>query len=746
MKRVISFILLTVFFYSCTDRQLYVVKNGESKYSIVIPSSADSLTLLAASELQKYIKSSTSVLLPIKKESDPEFVGKKIFIGIPPEENVKTVPDEIWFVNKSGLVFVGGSDGQSTLYAVYSFLERYPGVRYLTPSAEVIPETKDIIIPKHLDYRYTPDITTRTVHSLLFYKHPDFAGKQKVTSDAFPGYVPVARVHTFHLFVPEEKYYKTHPEYFALRNGRRVPTQLCLTNPDVFKIVKKEVAALLKEYPASTVISVSQNDNTQYCQCPKCSAIDEREGSPSGTMIEFVNKIAKEFPDKEISTLAYQYTRKAPAHIKPEKNVLITLCSIECDRSAPIVQKCTDFANDLKEWGKITKNIRIWDYTTQFTNFLAPFPNLYTLQPNIQLFRDNNAKWVFEQHSHRPSELFELRSYLTAKLLWNPDVDADSIINDFLNNYYQEAALYIESYIDRIHAEIKKDKKFFLFLYGDPSQAFHSFLRPELLKLYDGWYDEAEKSVKNKPEILKRVRIARLSVDYAILEASRSQVSTDYRLVVTNAEGKKHVPQKLIDRLNRFEKTCNEAGIVMLNEMGYTVNEYVSLYKKSVERAEQPNLAYHKTVKLLTEPKKYADENPQALTDGAFGGPGFYANWLGFEGNDMVAVIDLEKEYRISEISSAFLQVVNHVVFFPLRVSYYASTDGKNFFLVKSMKNKYPLNKNSKKNDIEYFDAKFPPVMARYVKIKAYNMKTPPYWHHATGTPSWIFCDEVQVR
>ena len=73
-------------------------------------------------------------------------------------------------------------------------------------------------------------------------------------------------------------------------------------------------------------------------------------------------------------------------------------------------------------------NIRIWDYTTQFTNFLAPFPNIRTLQPNIKFFRDNHAKWIFEQHSSNPSELFALRSYLTAKLLWNPDNDANEII------------------------------------------------------------------------------------------------------------------------------------------------------------------------------------------------------------------------------------------------------------------------------------------------------------------------------
>ena len=745
MKRGILLILIAVIFFSCSNKQLYIVKDGQSSYTIVTPEDPDPLTKKAASELQKYIKASTGALLPVETVTDPEYAGKKILVGIKPEENVKVLPEEIWHVNKAKLIFIGGSDGKSTLYSVYSFLEKYAGIRFLAPDVETIPHKKDLTVHKHLDYRYTPEITTRTVHSILFYDNPGFADKQKVTKEAFPGYVPGAGVHTFHKFIPEEKYYKKHPEYFALRNGKRVPTQLCLTNPDVYKIVKREVAKLLNEYPDAGIISVSQNDNTQYCTCDKCRAIDEKEGTPAGSMIWFVNKIAREFPDKQISTLAYLYTRKAPLHIKPGKNVLITLCSIECDRSAPIADKCTDFASDLIEWGKITDNIRIWDYTTQFTNFLAPFPNIYTLQPNIQLFRDNNAKWVFEQHSNHPSELFELRSYLTAKLLWDPDVNADSIIDDFLNNYYEEAGVYVRKYIDKIHEEIKKDDKFFLFLYGDPSQAFRSYLRPELLKQYDTWYDEAEKSVADKPGIQKRVRIARISVDYAILEASRAHISKDYSLTKT-VDGKVQINPDVVKRLRRFEASCEDANITLMNEMKYTVNDYLTLYKNTIERAKQPDIAYHKPVKLLTKPKKYADEDPRTLTDGAFGGANFYANWLGFEGNSLDAVVDLEKTSKVSEISTAFLQVVNHLVFFPVDVSFYYSVDGKSYTLLKKLKNKRPLTKDSKINDIQLFTVRFPQVKARYIRVKATNMKTPPVWHHGTGQPSWIFVDEIQVK
>lgn len=737
-------LLLVILLTSCHPNELTLIRNDQSKYTIVIPEKAGSQVVKAAHELQVYLKKTSNVTLPIHASAQkPDSPG--ILVGWPVGDQPMDPNRIINRAEGTNLLLTGGSD-QSVLYAVYTFLEKYAHIRFYSPQVEHIPQVAVLRVPAHMNDDFIPAITTRTVHSKLFYEHPDFAAKLKVTTEAFPGYVPEARVHTFHRFMPESEYYSSHPEYYALRNGRRIPTQLCLSNPKVFEIVKERVGDLLKQYPDASVISVSQDDNTQYCQCEECEAINQKEGSPAGSVIDFVNRIAREFPDKQISTLAYQYTRKAPQHSQPESNVLITLCSIECDRSAPIAEKCSDFATDLREWGNITDNIRIWDYTTQFTNFLAPFPNLHTLQPNIQLFRDNNAKWVFEQHSHNPSELFELRSYLTAKLLWEPDANVDSLRTDFLKGYYQEAAPFIENYITTVHDELKKHPDFFLFLYGDPSQAFSSFLKPGLLRQYDQWYNEAEKVAENNPDLLNRVRKARLSVDYAMLEAARQQLAPDISLTVRDEDGHTEVPSDLTSRLNRFITTCETNDITLLNEMGYGVEEYANLYKTTLERARQKNLARAKKVTLLTKPKKYADENPMALTDGAFGGPSFYANWLGFEGNNLEAVIDLEEAREISQVSTAFLQVVNHLVFFPTDVELLGSTDGETFRSLATIKNQRPLQRDSKINDIQYFNASFKPASVRYLKIKGRNLKTPPVWHHGAGLPSWIFIDEVMVQ
>ena len=726
---------------SCKEKGMLLAEKGKSDYQIVTPENADQKIIFSAKELQNYLQKTAKVKIPVVDQKDQDKNKKSIFLKILSiDKNTVSIRSE------GDDLIIGGGSAEAVKNAVYVFLEEYLGCDWYAPDAEKVPEHKSLVLKTPVKYSYTPEIVTRTVHSRLFYDDPVFAGKLRVTTESFPYYVPGARVHTFQKFVPEEKYYKEHPEYFALRNGKRIPTQLCLTNKEVLKIVKDSVAALFKRNPGARVISVSQNDNTQYCTCDDCSKIDQQEGSPAGNMIRFVNKVAADFPDKTISTLAYQYTRK-PCKTRPAENVLITLCSIECDRSAPITEKCTPFAEDLRGWNKLTSHIRIWDYTTQFTNFLAPFPNIYTLQPNIKFFRDNHAKWIFEQHSSNPSELFELRSYLTAKLLWNPDKKTtDEILTDFTGGYYEEAGSFVKKYIDLIHQKIKEDPDFFLFLYGDPSQAFDSYLNPELLKTYDGFFDQAEKAVEEKPVVLQRVKEARLGVDYAILEACRKNLSKDFTLTKPDKNGNKMVNPYVEKKLEQFMETCNNADITMMNEMRFTVKDYYNSYKKALAVATQPNKALGKKVALLTKPKKYANEDPQVLTDGALGGNGFYANWLGFEGNDLEAVIDLGELQPVSSVSTAFLQVTNHVVFFPLEVTYYYSNDNKIFHKLGTIKNKYPLTKKSKVNDIQYFNLKFPKVDAKYIKIKALSMKTPPYWHHAAGQPSWIFADEVLIN
>jgi hypothetical protein len=128
------------------------------------------------------------------------------------------------------------------------------------------------------------------------------------------------------------------------------------------------------------------------------------------------------------------------------------------------------------------------------------------------------------------------------------------------------------------------------------------------------------------------------------------------------------------------------------------------------------------------------------------GGANFYANWLGFEGNHMVAEMDLGSQKELAFTGIAFLQVINHLVFLPTEVSFSYAQGDREFNYLGTVKNLKPLTQTSKINEVEYFDLSFDPVRARYLKVEARSLLTPPDWHHGAGLPSWIFADEWVVR
>ena len=723
------YFIISLLFFSCSENKVSIDIPTLTKYNIISDYSD------VADTLNVYLNKSVGISLEI---SDKQKKRSIILV-----EKTDLNKDFISIDYKDSLITISANNKRNLYYATYDFIEKFLNVNWLSTDFTYYEDLKSINFPKNYSYYFEPPVLTRTVHSKLFYKDSVFADKLKVTNEAFPRYVPSARVHTFHRFLPYEVFYDKNPEYYALRNGKRLPTQLCLTNTDVLKIVKDSVNSFFNKFPNSDVISVSQDDNTQYCQCDKCSKIDNQEGSPAGTMIHFVNAVAESFPNKTISTLAYQYTRKPPK-VKPIENVLITLCSIECNRSVPIELGCKDFSSDLKGWSQLTDNIRIWDYTTQFTNFLAPFPNWGTIKPNINLFVDNNAKWIFEQHSNNDSELFELRSYIMAKLLWNPNLDFQTLLNEFNNKYYGNGGKYISEYVNSIQNQID-NTSFFLFLYGDPSQGFDSFLSPENLLNYDILFNKALDSVELDSEYYKRILRSKISIDYAVLESYRKNFSDLYQLTKTENDIKSINP-KLIMRLNAFSKTCNDNDITLMNEMGFTVSDYIVNYRNALKTAIKENLASFKDVTLLTVPKKYANEDPKVLTDGALGGNSFYSNWLGFEGNNLNAVVDLGELKEIKSLSMNFLQVTNHIVFFPVQVEFFYSDDNLKWKSLGKVSNKSDLSPKSKVNDIQTFSINAGVLKARYIKVIADNMSKAPIWHHGADLPSWIFADELIIE
>lgn len=510
-----------------------LARAGHASLVIVTQNGASQPELNAAQELAQALKQVTGATFQVQAVTGdpptnciligPGPITQKLF----PALGVDTFKGEQLVIRSSGgRILLAGGRPRGTMYAVYRFLNTQCGVRWWTPWAAHYAHRPTLHIPE-INVTETPAFESRDPFwypafdptwaarnlSNSEHAHLDEAHGGAITYDGF--------VHTFYPMIPPEKYASTHPEYFALINGKRVfeNAQLCTTNPEVRDLIVEHIRAQIKANPSANILSVSQNDCFNACQCPICKAIDDAQGSYSGSMLTLVNyvaeKIGKEFPNVAIDTLAYQYTRKAPKDIHPLPNVIVRLCSIECNFGASLSDPSNrKFAADIEDWNRLSKRLYIWDYTTNFAHYVQPHPNWFVLGKNLRFFHEHGARGVFEQGAYQSSgsEMSEMRAWVLAQLLWNPDQDDTHLIREFLDGYYGAAATPIWQYLQLLSS---KAKGYYLSCYSPPDAPF---LDITTLTHAEQLWQQAEDVVAGNQDLLWRVKQAHLPVRYVFLQ------------------------------------------------------------------------------------------------------------------------------------------------------------------------------------------------------------------------------------
>jgi len=563
------------------NRPLALVSRGESTYRICISQTASPSEKHAAEELQKFLQEISGARLPVVTDSDKPggnlvlvgnstlvepFASKISFEKLGPEGFVlRTVGDRV--------LIVGGQQ-RGTLYGVYTLLEKF-GCRWFTRDVSVIPK-KSTLLVEPLDEIQKPAFEYREPY-FTEACDKDWAARNKVNGSSMNldestggGFIYYPFVHTFYQILPSEKYFGEHPEYYALVDGQRrsANAQLCLTNPDVLRLTINTVLGWMEQHPEASIYSVSQNDCEGWCECDNCRRVEQEEGGAhSGPLLRFVNAVAeeaaKQHPDKLIDTLAYWYSEPPPLHARPLPNVRIRLCPIGACEAHPY-EDCKDdayFMNHLRAWSKITNQLYIWHYVTNFSHYLLPFPDFDELAADIPMYRKNGVVGIFLEGAYAEGgggENAELRSYLMARLLWNPSLKVDSIIDEFMAAYYGKAARPMRAYFDLLHRQVRpapRGRGQHMWINTNPGASYLSqdFIAHSLKR-----FQEAE-AAANDDATRMRVRKARLSIDYVRLVQAKAFEVRDGSYAPADLEGLK-------ENFQSFMKDVRSFGITELHE------------------------------------------------------------------------------------------------------------------------------------------------------------------------------------
>jgi len=565
--------------------QVEVARKGKAAARIVLAADAGETEKWAADELAFFLHLATGCAVPVTDDLTPYenrlLVGEKAAgLADPSFDAEKLEPEEIIVQTRGRDLILAGGSPRATLYAVYTFLEDVVGCRWWTTSAWNVPQRPSLVVGP-VSIRYPPPLEYREPFWFVAFD-PFWAARNKANGTRAGGddrrggrHVYEGFVHTFYSLIPPERYFESHPEWFSEIDGQRTfkDAQLCLTNEEMRQELVKNLKTRLRDNPGATIASVSQNDCYNPCQCARCRAVDEEEGSPSGLLLRFVNAVAAEieaeFPHITVDTLAYQYTRKPPRLTRPRPNVIVRLCSIECSFSRPLDDpRNKTFLDDLEAWSKIAGRLFIWDYTTDFSHYIQPHPNYSVLGPNIRLFVMNNVRGIFEQGAYQSwgSEMAEMRAWVLAKLLWNPALDADKLRREFLAGYYGQAADDISEYLALLErAAIAVGDHLGCF---SPTDA--RFLSLEtMLKAWD-ILKRAEARVDKNAELLKRLRRVQLPVVYVVLmrwdgfQKAAKELGLQWPW-----------PPSRQELLDRFLEAARSEGVTMVSE-GQTLGDWAA--------------------------------------------------------------------------------------------------------------------------------------------------------------------------
>lgn len=531
---------------------------------VVVADDASANDRLAAKEFAFYWHAATGHDAPVSNQPGD---GVNVWIGVKgtPESLLDGIdldalaPDGLHIrstdappAGRKGLVIAGHGD-LGALNGVYEFFEKFIGVRWIVPEAPFIPNHPGTTLPDEprawdrntpaaldaIDYSYTPIFEYRwTRHNVQ--QTNEFNRQHRLTQN--PGFG--LWVHTLYTLIPPEEYFEEHPEFFSERDGKRVApvgfrendffvgedkreqyldhiSQLCFTNRDLLDVLTNNLLERIRQNPTPRIWSVSQMDWDAYCECSECSAISEAEGTPMAPMLQFINEVAErveeEFPDHYIETLAYTWSRQLPKTVRPRQNVIIRLCSIECDFARPLNDPSAPdnvlFARDIRDWSKAAHQLYIWDYVINFSHYLLPHPNLDAIHENIRFFAENNVRGVFEQGLGAPQvAMGYIRPYLLARLLWNPYIDYEAAKDEFIDLCYREAAPQYRAYLDLLHRSVR-EKQWTMSTFSQPGWLDKDVIDEARALLRDG-IEAVEPG-----DVRDRLRFELLCVEYAAIVA-----------------------------------------------------------------------------------------------------------------------------------------------------------------------------------------------------------------------------------
>ncbi len=439
--------------------ELILAEKGKSKAIIVANGHMEQ-----ADELQSYLQKVTGAKFEMLAEGAKLPAGKSAIVlrvvdKLPNTSDRETAKQAYRIRIERNRLHLQGASTLGLTYAVYGFLEDHLGLRfydfqsdrlsYRGPGFEVIPARPTLKLNR-IDETQEPAFPIRG----FIYYIPIDRWLLKNRGGGMPAHAIWAN-HNFYSLIPPKKYFGEHPDWFPFRDGKRQhdwSMGLCGTNVGLAKeLADQLMLKMAKQKDPSKPISAAQGDGFTGCQCEECRALVHREGTEAAPLLLMLNRAleitSEKFPENKVITFAYFDTLPVPKTLRPHRNLWINVVSSSLSQNAAGDQVGTirnnpsnrGYAKAIHDWPKVAPGrVAVWHWSA--LSHFTEWPDMYSLADNVRYMQECGIAAVQLQVGWGSLNWAWLRNWLFLKLCWNPQADADQLIEQFVKDYYGRRA------------------------------------------------------------------------------------------------------------------------------------------------------------------------------------------------------------------------------------------------------------------------------------------------------------------
>ena len=412
----------------------------------VIKGSDRHIVTAAAEDLAYYLGHIMNTNIPVV--SKEEGGTGTIVVSFQPE---KDLPEDAFVIDVTKeQVSITGANERGVLFGVYYFLDHYLGCKFLAADYEYIPHFAGKVLPEKSD-RQIPRFAYREIF-IAEGDDPVFSFKNLLNGRL--GHRIEKR--------EAEKNYTTGIDTYSFISSQLISDRYACNGQYLFSdsSVKKEALIKLDKklseiYMKRQIYAILEHEDRGSV----CERGLKKGETPQKAFLDYTSYLAKglqkKYPKVKFYHQAYFWSRRAPADAKRlPSNLGVHFAPIEADFSQPLKSKTNSrYWQDLLSWKPLTDDVIVWHYITNFNAYPAPYPNLDALAQDLHdLGKEPFVTGLFLQGAYNSagSELAELRLWVFARLLWNPNQNIETLIKEFCHYYYGKAADDVKHYIDTV--------------------------------------------------------------------------------------------------------------------------------------------------------------------------------------------------------------------------------------------------------------------------------------------------------